>query len=275
MYSDSENSDIVENATNDISEYVHLRGDDDPRPFKFVLDSDLHFGSSENNGIRPDKMQDRSKIIDLASDPRHQARFVVVPGDLTNNGGDGKYIDFGCYKWYYGGREDQAGAFRKQWVEPLSRHLPVYFGAGNHDTYVPWPYFHKPIFNYVRKQFGSLRYSFQPEPRVNFICLHIYPDADGIKFLRKELADKPTHDHIIFFHYNFRGPLSGWWSQEEKEIFWQTIRDHNIVGLLVGHHHVSEKYEWHGIPVIKAAGSSLALCTYDPYAEQKLDAVFM
>ena len=230
---------------------------------KFLVDSDLHF----RRNIRNDKLDHVKKITNLCNQEKINA--LICPGDLTNNGWNGKHI----LCWYYGGKEDQLTPLKKQYVDILSQKLPVYLCGGNHDYYVPWPYITHPVINYIKERHGAKYYSFDIQT-LHFICLDRYPDKYGIKFLQKDLEKYKDRDIIIIFHYNLIGPYSNWWKENEKEIFYNTIKNHNIIALIVGHWHTSRVDEWKGYKVIYGAGSKIAKCTYDVY-EKNLDVSFI
>lgn len=220
--------------------------------FTFLVDSDLHF----RNVIKPTKADHVDKILDLSRKERISA--LICPGDLTNDGYNGAKL----LCWYYGGDENQVGALKKQYVDIISNWMPVYLCAGNHDYYVPWPYITHPVINYIKDKHGDIRYSFDIG-NVHFICLSKYPDKKGIKFLKKDLRLNKGKNMVIFFHFNLTGKWSNWWTEEEKETFYNVIRFHNILALLVGHAHISQTSYWKDYLVISGASRSIAKCKYD------------
>jgi len=219
---------------------------------KFLVNSDLHF----NSDIRNRKKFNVEKIIDLCEKENIDA--LLCPGDLTNNGWDGS--NFLC--WPYGGPHDQLTPLKQNYVNPLSKHLPVYLCAGNHDYYVPWPYWHNGVLNYIKNLHGNQRYSFDIKD-LHFICLDKYPDEKGIKFLKKDLENNFNKNIILFFHYNLTGKWSDWWTDEEKDIFHNTIAPYNIKAICVGHSHISKVTRWRGYKIIAGAGSKIAKCVYE------------
>lgn len=218
----------------------------------FIVDSDIHF----EHEIKQYKSNHVKLITDLCQTEKIDA--VICPGDLTNNGWNGANL---C-GWSYGGDYDQLTPLKEQFVEPLERHVPVYLCAGNHDYYVPSPYIVHPVLKYICQKHGAQRYSFDIND-LHFICLDRYPDSKGICFLKRDLEKHKHKKIIIFFHYNFTGPFSNWWSNKNKEKFYDTIQNYNIIALLVGHHHISKQLEWKGYKVIMAAASSFAKCIYE------------
>jgi predicted MPP superfamily phosphohydrolase len=217
----------------------------------FLVDSDLHF----TNQIRSYKKNHVEKIINLCQNQNINA--LICPGDLTNNGWDGANM---C-GWYYGGKQDQLTPLKEQYVKPLEYYLPVYLCAGNHDYYVPRPYIVHPVLKYIREKHGAQRYSFDIND-LHFICLDRYPDKESMKFLKRDLSEHQNKNIIIFFHYNFTGEMSDWWSNKTKDKFYDAIQGYNIVALLVGHHHISIYTQWRGYKVIMGAAGAFAKCTY-------------
>lgn len=217
---------------------------------KFLVNSDLHFtdtirGAMENNVAKIVAENDKGKIDAL-----------ICPGDLTDMGWDGSHL----FCWNYGGTQDQLGALISQYVTPLDKITKVYLGPGNHDTYVPWPYVTHPVLKYIKKRHGDIRYTFDIE-NLHFICVGIYPDQKGIQFLKSNLSTKKRN--VIFFHYNLEGPFSDFWTAAEKDVFYKTIKDHDILCIIIGHQHVSRTSNWKGYTVVSAAGSKIAKCEYD------------
>lgn len=218
----------------------------------FVVDSDIHF-KHEIKNYKADHVQ---KITDLADKEKVDALICV--GDLTENGWDGKK----SLCWKYGGDYDQLTPLKEQYVKLISKKMPVFLCAGNHDYYVPWPYIHHGVLEYIKDKHGAQRYSFDLG-KLHFICLDRFPDDESVSFLKKDIVKHKDQDMVIFFHYNPTGPWSDWWSDKDKERFYEIIKDYKIKALLVGHWHISQTTEWKGLKVIMAGGRQLAKCTYD------------
>lgn len=216
----------------------------------FLLDSDLHF----KYGIIEYKSDHVNKIIEQVSKEKIDA--LICAGDLTNNGWDGSHI----LCWKYGGEYDQLSPLKEQFVEPLEKHLPVYLCHGNHDKYVPRPYIHHGVLNYIKKRHGGLMYSFDIND-IHFVCLGMYPDKKALEYLKKDMEKNLDKNVVIFFHFNLVGQYSDWWSDEEKENFYNVIKNYKIVALLVGHIHISKIYNWKGYPVIVSSHRSIAKCS--------------
>lgn len=229
---------------------------------KIILDSDQHYHHDDSTNqmvIGTNKDPNTvNKIISLITD--NDISAVILPGDFTIYGWDAKR--FACF--FKNGDYDECGAFINQCYLPIKdKARNVLLCAGNHDTYVKWPYTHKPIFNLIKKEFGSLYYSRQIDGIMFYSC-HLYPDANIRNWLKNELANNnlPT---IIFFHYNLYNQYSDFWSQADKDAFAQVIEGHRdkIVCIFNGHFHISNVGDWNGFKTCIAASNQTALCTYD------------
>lgn len=223
-----------------------------------VIDSDLHFKA---DGIRFDKADHLAKLRQLSD-----IDAIICAGDLTNNGFDGKR--FLC--WPYGGSEDQLSPMA-QHIDELQTIAPTYVSMGNHDNYVPWPYIHKGVRDYVVERHGGLRYSWEIKRAdhagtlmiFRFICLDLYPDSAGLRYLEAELKANPNKMIVLYFHYNVEGAWSDWWSDAEKKAFLEAIEPHRrrIKLIICGHRHANYHIVWNGYDVVSGAGSRLMVCT--------------
>jgi len=216
---------------------------------KFIHTSDLHYG-----GVRcREEKRNEPRSIALAD-----AEFVIVTGDLTENGFDGSLLC--CIE--YGGDDYQLQRFKLKFIRPIERSgKSIYLCPGNHDLGYWWsPY--KPVMHYIRKRHKSTQYAFERNG-LRFICCGIYPK--DLKWLKKQMRqDQP---HVIFFHYNLIGKWSDWWSEKEKTAFAKVIEPYHIVAILVGHSHISEIQNWRGYRVI-LSGDQYSIITYDEAAKQ-------
>jgi len=212
----------------------------------FAHDSDLHFTP---HGPRKTKLKHPKLLADT------EAEFVIVTGDLTQNGYDGRYINFGVFKIRYGGDEDQLGPLKHEYVKPLVESgKNVYLCAGNHDrgrSFIK-VFTYRPVRRYIRKRHHGNTYSFQVRG-LNFVIIDEYPSSSRRKWLKRQLQRHSGEPFIIAFHFNLEGKFSDWWSQSAKDKFHRCIQGHNILAILVGHHHVSKVSEWHGFRVISSA----------------------
>lgn len=228
---------------------------------KLIIDSDLHF---KNGKIRHDKI---NHVEIINSVPNVDA--VICAGDLTDSGFDGKKI----LCWAYGGNDDQ--------ITPLKNFItnikyPIYLCMGNHDNYVPFPGIHKPVADLIKEKHSSLLYSWdivKDNIYYHFICLDVYPNEEAIKFLKRELINNKKKIFIIYFHYCITGLWSGWWSDEEKAIFYDTIKNYNVKLIIVGHRHANWMDSWNGITIVSGSGSKVLVCNISAYSDTYIEQI--
>lgn len=251
-------------------------GAEQTRPhLRLIINSDLHFTEA---GIRPDKSGHAALAREVVSKTPIDA--IICAGDLTDMGWDGRR--FLC--WAYGGAEDQVTPLRR-WVEGLEADVaPVFLASGNHDQYVPWPYRHKGVRDFIESRHGGLHYNWeiivrlagsdseadgnaddgQNEIRYRGVCLDVYPDKAGRDYLANIIQRHPNDRYIIYFHYNLEGSYSDWWSEDEKQKFADVIAGHDIALIVCGHYHINSLKKWRGYNVAMGAGSRLAVVTLGP-----------
>ena len=63
---------------------------------------------------------------------------------------------------------------------------------------------------------------------------------------------------VLSWHYNLTGTYSNWWTDSEKDAFYEVIKGYNVLGIFLGHWHYSYTSEWHNIPVYGIGGSEFA-----------------
>lgn len=225
--------------------------------WSIIVASDLHFGKSAD--FLCAKIEILNKIIQKKDEDNIQV--VISAGDLTEYGTDGFQM-CGLMKK---NNNNELISLKNQWVKPLEdNNITILLTIGNHDTYVPWPYLHKPVMEYVSKKHNATFY-----PIINMYRSGYYSfEKNGVLFLSfgikptywKWIKENLTHDKpmIIFFHYNIINdePYSNWWSDKEKNTFLKLIEPYkqNILCLINGHLHASSIKEWNGIQVINGAG---------------------
>lgn len=254
---------------------------------KFILVSDLHY----IDNIRPDKKNNISSILSCVTSENIDA--LIVPGDLTDIGSDGN-----CSIWKKGNcceikkETNQLGNLKTQFINTLEPYVDIYLSHGNHDTYrvsmisdfkhcLGLTRYKNPVLSYIESRHGDTIYSFSKN-NIKFISLGMYPDKKGIEYLKKNLLSYIST--IIFFHFDFdsvKDDGSPWWNKEDKQLFYDTIRDYNILCICIGHAHItySNRY-WPSVTdtiditktstestssnfrVLNAAGVSALKCIY-------------
>ena len=222
-----------------------------------ILSSDLHFRVD----IREDKKNQVEKIIKMKDE--FQIQLVISAGDLTEYGLDGK-----SFLWCRKNTVDELTHLKNNWVKPIEDvGIKVLMTIGNHDSYTGRPYWIKPVFKYIKNKYGATYYPWlwmdysgcytYRHNNVLFISMGIYPKY--IKFLKKNLPKDKNYPVIIFYHYNtIEGEgFSDWWSEKQKNKFYETIKDYNIITIINGHIHSTYEKEWMGIKMLNGGGSNL------------------
>ena len=144
---------------------------------------------------------------------------------------------------------------------------PVYEGFGNHDYWTNdksgmqnWPlYGDHPVPEAIKSRHGSLHYSWD-WGMFHIVNLNLYPgNTDqayhSLDFLKQDLADKVGTSHrpvILYHHYGFDDFGLEWWTDDEREAYWQVLKDYNVICILSGHRHWTTMDTWHNIPVYTA-----------------------
>lgn len=205
-------------------------------------------------------------------------RGVIIAGDLTQNGRDGRMFS-----------DDEYGAFLAHYGLTGDRRLryPVYEGYGNHDYFV-WnnigyrvPKAH-PVADSVsirnRSRPGVLHaapgtaghYSWE-WGRIHFVMLNLCAsdrdpggEAPGardprgaLSFLRRDLERHMAGTGkrvVVVTHYGFHEgwDFPNWWTEEEAAAYHDVIREYNLIGHIHGHNHGTQFYRWKGLPVFDA-----------------------
>ncbi|MBC8515243.1 metallophosphoesterase [bacterium] len=200
---------------------------------------------------------------------------VLIAGDLTQNGQDGR--------WRLFGETNELGRFLEDYGldgTDGKLHFPVYEGTGNHDfdTLEDWWYGgDAPAVEAVRermlKRFDLLgidtdgHYTWVWEG-VHFLQLNLYPgrgprsdthrDPQGsLAFLESVLLKQVAGSGrpvVLIHHYGFDtfSTQDRWWTESEREEYAEVIKGYNIVAIIHGHVHNTRKeshYQWKGYDV--------------------------
>lgn len=222
-----------------------------------------------------------------AGEPVDEPRGVLIAGDLTQNGQDGRIDpldsdELGRFELDYGLRGDDGGL-----------RFPVYEGYGNHDfdpaqegEYGPfnWQY------HYEGGAPAADRVAERNPDRVGLTAAaggtdgHYAWDWDWLHLVNADLfpGDEPSDagDHsltrdprgalgfleddlaarvgdtgrpvIIMSHYGFDGfsQQPRWWTEGQKDAFWAAIEPYELVLYLHGHTHATSTYEVEGRRVL-------------------------
>ena len=241
--------------------------------FTFFLAGDTHYGLSEKTAAYNHAVVDAMNSLpgtpyppETVSGTVDKPLGVAVLGDLVEEG-DGEQ---GSTQWKKFTRD--FGVCGEGRID-----FPVYEGFGNHDGGADQPV-RQGIKTRNTKRSGlanvsknGFHYSWDWEG-IHFIQLNLFPgtEADRIinpwggyfegkwkeplnslDFLRDDLfknASAKKQPVILFMHYGFDPYGLGWWSEREREVFYNTIKNYNILAIFWGHTHMVQSVEWCGIP---------------------------
>ncbi|MGC9471411.1 MAG: metallophosphoesterase [Bacteroidales bacterium] len=236
----------------------------------FLVASDLHYNGSEQRAMILDsaiRLMNRASSLPF---PRAGGRNldpfgVFVTGDITESGTEEQWNQFVHAFGLKGDRDLQ---------------IPVYETFGNHDGNVEG-IVREGIRARNKKRAGGCRlsdnglhYSFN-RSGVHFVVLGIYPgnewDRDcewchyfhesfreaqmSLEFLRHDLNHhlrKPDQPVILLFHYGWDDFSRLWWSEKERDRFYEAVKDRNIIGIFHGHDHIVDHYMWRGMNIWSA-----------------------
>ena len=239
----------------------------------FYVTSDLHYGASPTTAAANEMTIDFVNVLPGTAYPSAVGgnvatpRGVVITGDLTN-----------------AGTTEQWALFIKDYgVNGEGRICyPVYEGWGNHDGGIaPGSPVGPGIAERNKTRVGvknvsenGLHYSWDWD-QVHMVHLNLYAgdlrvkhgsmDGPGhepqysLKFLKEDLAKnvgKSGRPVIIMMHFGFDEGFSmgwGWWAAEERDAFYEAIKDYNVIGILYGHTHAADHYQWKGIDIYNCA----------------------
>ncbi len=217
----------------------------DLKGLEFVAASDFHVGRSDKylNARKHEVRRLLLKYLDT-----NKTDLVLMVGDLTDHG---RFDDCDSV-------ESEWEKFLFDWFYPISEKIGVQnicLCPGNHDTgYIYGKKFFKneSVFDAL-KNYGLENYSFLKE-NILFVCCGIYPDLNTRNYLR--LLLRCVHKSIpivMFFHYTISKPCHGF-NDDEKNEFYEVIKNRNVIGIINGHKHGTFEDDWNGIPVFGVGG---------------------
>ena len=200
-------------------------------------------------------------------------RGVIISGDLTQNT-----------------RKDELDKYKK-----LTKDYTGYLfdGLGNHDMASErfcWDWDNvsagyaackSKLRDYVKRgrsypiaEREGIHYSWNWDD-VHFVQLNLFPgeesnylpnesnanlDPQGsLSFLKRDLAKQVGESGrpvVLIHHYGFDNLSSAWWTQDERNAYWEAIADYNIVAIISGHLHGSGSIDWWSPDFIKPCNSS-------------------
>jgi 3',5'-cyclic AMP phosphodiesterase CpdA len=188
-------------------------------PFSFLFITDTHeYGQSNPN------------IAALAGEILPSDRFILVGGDLTQNGSE---ADFALLK-----------------ADLAALGIPAYFTVGNHDLFFDgWPHY--------RTVMGRSSYSFSAN-QLKVVCVDSANGTLGAAqnaWLRNELASGPETVKVVFTHFNlFTAGLSEtmqYTDYEEIAYLLDLFAKNGVNYLLAGHSHKNDEKVLRGIRYVE------------------------
>ena len=184
-----------------------------------------------------------------------EPRGVIIPGDLIDTGqGPSRLIQAQWDLWSADFGVHGEGRLR----------FPVYEGYGNHDLnaklYVENQIRDRTLHrsNVVAVATNGLHYAWNWDG-ITFIQLNLYPGNTrpkgqppryALDFLREVLATQVVDRKrpvVISHHYV---PTDTWWTDAEKEAYYEVIKDYHVILIIVGHQFQASVIDWKGIPVL-------------------------
>lgn len=201
---------------------------------------------------------------------------VIIAGDITQNGQDGR--------WRLFGEADELGAFLLDYgLDGTDGRLrwPVYEGLGNHDfdSLEDWwwggaqPVLSALLARNRRRALpgglaapaGHYRWAWDG---VHFVQANLFAGAGkgagqgvrdphgGLAFVEEALAEAAGRPVVLVQHYGF-DPFSSqdrWWNEEQRDALAEVLEGHNVVAIIHGHVHGTgawAHYTWEGFDVYK------------------------
>lgn len=241
--------------------------------FKILLTSDLHYPTDNSNLVQTIIDHINPGIINV----------VVVAGDLTSHGYDGKvtcHCLFSCCTPNSGitggSKTNELGIFKDQFVKPITEHggvtsthqsdviapnTTLLLVHGNHDKYNGAGRY--PVLDYISNRYGDTHYTRQINNVYFFMC-GLYPNKSTCQWIAStfnELGLTNDTPVIFVFHYNLYGACSDWWNDSEKDYFFETVKSFHVLAIFVGHSHQPGEGNFRGIRVINGFRTTVAEIT--------------
>lgn len=231
------------------------------------------------------------------------------PGDLTNSGSSGSFLDFQFYKSQKNplgfGISDELTAFKQKVVKPFTEAgLDDFQSVGNHDVpQTNWSNFlgflsrqtekaiktvsnrnvdiptpnlpRQAVTDYIKNRYGGEFY-YRSLGAINVVSLGLYPNQKALSWMDKNVPkDKPV---VLFWHYNVKGPFSvegsfggPWWSKNEREYAFDFLKkNYHSLAIIVGHYHTTTGYKFQDIPIFVVGGGQFLELKIEPQNEFKL-----
>jgi len=236
----------------------------------FFVATDSHYGANqlrENEDVNKQAIYDMNQLPNNAY-PEIFGGYVQIPkalvmtGDLTDAGGYWQWYGLSFFRFLtWDGFISDYGLNGENLLN-----FPILEGFGNHDL-LSWGDWVKSSIKdrnlrrneSIKLSENGLHYSWDWED-VHYIQLNIYPgDTDeaaySLSFLKNDLLYNLKDRNmpiILFHHYGFDGYSDDWWSSEERQNYFDVIKDYNVVAIFQGHQHDTFHLVWKGLDVFSS-----------------------
>ncbi len=236
----------------------------------FFVGTDAHYGKKQwenNEEVNKQAIYDMNALPNSPFPPSigglvQEPKGVILTGDLTDGGFYWHW--YGIYTFRFLNWDGFVNDYGINGEALLN--FPVFEGFGNHDClgwgdWVKWDIRKR---NLQREETlnlsdNGLHYSWDWEG-VHFVQLNVYPgdtqEAEfSLSFLKRDLKENLQHSNkpiILFHHYGFDGYSDDWWSNEERQTYYDVIKNYNVVAIFQGHQHDFFHLVWKGIDVFSS-----------------------
>lgn len=209
---------------------------------RFIHLTDLHISHPDagDPGDKTGALETLERVIGIINAMEWQPEFVVASGDLTNTG----------HPLSYALLQEKLAALQ----------APIVLALGNHDKR---PEFHTAFGNPATdapychdRVLGGLHVITLDTSVAGHVAGAIC--AAQFDFLKQALTRHTDHPKLIVMHHPPRVDPDGlpWGSidMDSTDRLAETLRGHNVAGILSGHIHINRVSHWHGIPIIVSNG---------------------
>jgi Icc protein len=221
-------------------------------PFSFVHISDHHLCESEGTlrrGFSPSFAM-RSVMQAIHDQVGSQIDFIVSTGDLVEPATDKAYLSA---RKFLGVREEPAIAPGPIYINGFGfENFRMVLLPGNHDD-------RQSYYNsfFLQRSNNPLVNTSFIHKRIQFVCLDWGTQAKGLlyedtlSFLRRALdSGNPS---VLLMHHHVL-PIGSTWLDEfipdNIEIFWDILKEKNVLAIISGHTHITYERVKNGVPVL-------------------------
>lgn len=212
---------------------------------RFIHLTDLHVSHPDANDPKDlgESRKALARVVEIINAMDPQPDFVVASGDLTNMGDEASY----------GLVRDLLAPLKPPVTMAIGNHdlrdgFRAVFG-GDHDDGGDAPYFHDAVHGGLHVITLDTKV---PQKVAGTIC------DEQFAFLSESLARFADLPKLIVMHHPPRVDDNGlpWGTIDLAATtrLAETLKGHDIAGILSGHIHINQIHYWHGIPICIASG---------------------